>query len=375
MPRVPLNRLKQTQENDEAPHEAGTNVAVMTKRIVEARKRAGPMQKAPTVLLGGDIEQSEEDSDDSEGSLHMETTEDEESLSEVLETTTVQKAKKKRKWEKMPDWMEENSDSTEHEEKQLNEANAEGLHDRKRRIGEGAMRNVRQHQQLNIREDAIDKIRTLEEMLQKVNRGKKIRVVVESDDKNNGQSRNTEGKAKHHRMVKHHHQHLSISDEEVTDVRDYNLESEFIVQADVHHVSSENLEAERLSAAFEEPAEENLSLRQDALENKKKDVVLEPAAEECFQNAETGNFGGARPKQKKTGMRDTGAKTAREKINREKRKGHARGKKMKPATATKHQRNEQGRQNEVNWGLDESSECESDGGWDLEGGDIPLLPR
>ncbi len=66
MPRVPLRKLKQRQDDnniEEAADAPETYAVAMGKRIIEARKGKGGVQKQPGAFLGGDIELSQEDSD------------------------------------------------------------------------------------------------------------------------------------------------------------------------------------------------------------------------------------------------------------------------------------------------------------------------
>ncbi len=186
---------------------------------------------------------------------------------------------------------------------------------------------------LNIKEEAMKAMRNAEIMLQKDNRGRKVRVVVVESD--------SEKEENLHNNRVEDNRGLADTEESCS-----NQEEHFTVQADVHH-------------------DEQGAAR-----------IWTNIANDSTNTEKPGNFGGARPKQKMRNPRRHESrllKGSRQKGNGKNiniENGNKDGKSDGLQKKRHHRDKQEKQQNEVHWGLDETSE--SDGGWDCD--DIPLLP-
>ncbi len=289
MPRVPLQRLKQRNEEikeEDTAEPAETMVGAMAKRMKEAHKarKMNPTEKKQP--LGGDIEH-------------------------------------------------EDSDKSESDENHIDDTQGPGLkvegaaaNERPDHSGLEMMDTKAQHisvgdQHLDIDKEEIDIMRTLLAKIEKKNKGLNLKLVAVQSGKEIDLGEEDE---------------RIQQDEEIQDQAEITRCDEVVVQALVHQAESG--------------------------EHGRNDDFQDHLAENNNAAAELGAFaielnpaGGAKPKQ----------------IARGHQNQNARGRQIshKNTANSKTQDTTQ-----ISWGLDESSESsESDGGWDMDGGDIPLVPR
>ncbi len=190
---------------------------------------------------------------------------------------------------------------------------------------------------VNINADAIEAMKKAELMVQKGNRGRKLRVVVvesESEEENGRNQGNNDWDL--------------AETSEFAETRQEQLGS-FVVCADVHQEDSMQFQEERNGE------------RRERADNEGK-----------RKHFEAGKFNGARPKIKFGFFTDDKVQEVREKISRKETKIKVmENKHIKKPQRKMWQIENPDNQDEVNWGSEESSE--SDGDWDCD--DIPLLPR
>ncbi len=158
----------------------------MKRRLHYAMPRV-PIEK---LKAGQDIEEVRD----------VETKEKKTSFIKAAATTLLKKVMRKRKQQ---EWEERNSDTSEDEthfddtlfaeiapidndkdsNNQDDELGEKGMRNQQKKNDEDAFPRQKYHQHFNITENAMKKMKDVEEMLQRANRGKKLRVVVvESDD-------------------------------------------------------------------------------------------------------------------------------------------------------------------------------------------------
>ena len=286
---------------------------------------------------------------DIEETRDVETKEKKTSFIKAAAITLLKKVMRKRKQEDKPEWEERNSDTSEDEthfddtlfaevaptdndkdrDNEDDEFEEKRMRNQQKKNDEDAFPRRKNPQHFNITENAMKKMKDVEKMLQRANRGKKLRVlVVESDDDDN-----EDGDA--HNDVTGHNDFQ------------WDITGQFTVHADVHQVGSDKTE---------ESVEENHCV---SLHNEKNDL------DNILEEDELGHSGGARPKQRKP---DEAFYEKKQKAKKKQRTGYKRNKKQ---YGDHKERKE--KKVEVKWGLDESSE--SDGGWGCDDGDVPLLPR
>ncbi len=283
----------------------------------------------------------------------VETREKKTSFTKAVATTLLKQVKRKRKQEDKPELEERNSDTSEdetHLEDTLlaevaptdNDKNRyyeddyveeKGIRNQQKTKDVDAFPRIKNPQHLNLTENAMKKMKDAEVILQRANRGKKLRVVVVESDGEDADAHN-----------------------DVTDHNDFqwDIAGHFTVQADVHQVGSERKE--------EESVKENHFV---ILQSEENDVVSHSEVVKILKEDELGHSGRARPKQRKP---DVAFHEKKQKAKKKQRTGHKRNKKHHGD-----HKNKKEKKTEVKWGLDESSE--SDGGWGCDEGYVALLPR
>ncbi len=199
--------------------------------------------------------------------------------------------------------------------------------------------HLRKH--LTIKVEEMEAIRKIETRLKKANRGRKLRVVLESEDEEeNGEIIvSEEGNI---------HKHLGLANI-VQKQSEETQDAGFVVQADVHQEELPHLQEEQDATAPEQNGVKSIFSVSDTMENKDIEVTND-ARKEQLHEMEHG--AGVRPKK-----------------NFKQEKGKAKSKQRQKKR--KYQERMHEKHSTVNWGLEESSE--SDGGWDFD--NIPLLPR
>ncbi len=212
---------------------------------------------------------------------------------------------------------------------------------REQTITETRMKQVKEP--LHIQEDTIKAMKDMEVRLKKENRGRKLRVVVvesESEDEN--------GAIQDCPFTEKGNNHWGLAENASFTESGKNQDSPFVVQAEIHQENSVKIK------------------RKDNGEKRAR-----ADHEGQMDDFEAGIFAGARPKINVGDFAEDKVQEVREQSPRKQTKMKV--KEIKRPQRKKQQDAEPEKHNEVNWGFDESSE--SDGSWDLYEGDIPLLPR
>ncbi len=314
MPRVPLQKLKHLPNSEEGQVEQGTHVKTITRRIVEARKGKQMAKIAPQKALGGDFELSEVESDGS-------------SANDSDESHLLGAAAPKHTQEEAIQMKEAHDLQTEKEKTDT------------------VLRVTKEQFDLDEGE-----IRQMKRFLFELRERRKCRVESDSDGEILGMNF---ASCSHHADEETIHRHLAV-------------------QAIVHGVD--------LEQSHQEEAMGRTYITEKIAGNGNDQIIQEDAAEGNTQNKHklkmqsNEEHGEAKPKKiinrhsrdehKEVVVDKKDAKLERKK-NRKARKINL--------NVQKQRRSNSGTGRQPEWGFDESSE--SDGGWDVEQGDIPLLPR
>lgn len=294
----------------------------------------------------------------------VETTAKQTSHTNTWFATLITKVKRNRQQKEKPGWEDSASDSVQEDEMLLGEThftetaptsdkekeNNEAQAKKRMEKQDNLLKGGRKPHHLNINENVIKRMKDVEQMLQKANKGKKLRVVVvESDEEDDDAGCSNVGN---------------------NDLK-LNVEGEFVVQAEVHHARRGKEAEQSIETGCENINEENVSLAAITLESE-NNGGFDTGMGEMFRKMEKNNTGGAKPKQRKT---DSGEAVGKAQNVRQKASGR---KKSGDTMRRRHLRNEDEKKSmkyDVQWGLDESSESESERDWYMDGGNIPLLPR
>ncbi len=341
MPRIPLRKLKQGQNNQEVVKEDGnrpaTNVGAIARRIVEARKGRGQTLQKPESLLGGDIEDSEEESDNSENETHP---------GDVfgVGAAVVDTGMKETSEQSLE--PNQNVSDREHTDK------------------------WHRFQHLNMEEGDVEMLKRFEQKLQKQNSGKKLSLVIVGSEgemsDNKGRQISDKGLSCNVcRNAKVGSPSQQRQDQKQTDG------IQLKVQAEIHQPHFQTVVPEY----SEENAAEGGS-QWNCDQSEISDKLFESVPPRCLEQAD---LGGAKPKILRntvaTDQHRKGQFGACKHGQEKNRKAKRTQKKMTGADdniemiTQKHGKIQHS--TEAVWGCGESSESEA--GWDCD--DIPLLPR
>ncbi len=321
MPRVPLQKLKHIPDTPRDIGEAGlepvTHVGTMTKRIVEARKAIQGRNKAPQVPLGGDIETSDAETDDSD------------------ETHLLGAAAPRNQ----RDAFQEN---VAHTQRQLEQDQREDV-----------LRHTKE--QLDLDEEEMQQMKRFLLKLRERRKCSGPRVESDSDGEQISGSNFTQGS--HNEQAEAIHRHMTV-------------------QAIVHGIDLQQSD-QKEAMGRADITDNNVGVYTET-----PDQTIQEDPVEGMQNFDkmkiqpNGEHGGVKPNKtidrlsreedKKVMIDQNDVKYQKKKIGRV-------GKKNIKQDIQQQRHWKVGIDRQPEWGFDESSE--SDGGWEVEQGDIPLLPR
>ncbi len=354
MPRVPLTQLKEQQKDD--PPDNNTDEPVQKSAALWVYLKCICLQE----INKKKGQEKHNDPDTTNGNIEV-----------LMEETHLDKA--------LPNASIELDDPVD----RFSETDVEPGWKAAKHSVNGERRTMQNHQHLNINEEEMEAMKKIEMRLKKANRGKKLRVVVVESDSENDCAEVEENSCPNlHEDFEYlwsFPENVEIFESGENQESPENQAVRFIVQADVHHVPSGLSSEERGAAGLRDTEDRDSSLLNH--------MKVEPGKEEtsgrvreAILPVDAGNTGGARLKQiskpeKKTFLTNqevSGKTTGRRKTNENYEQQAPTIQSERSLTAAllkkKHQK-----LREVKWGDEESSE--SDGEWDWNGEDIPLVRR
>ncbi len=334
MPRVPLQKLKQRQNQPENNGKPETHVGTISRRIAEARVGKRETEKPFQVLLGGDIENIEDEFGEQCWKDGQEKV-DNEFLGAAASFDFVGK---------------------------------KGLQ-AEQSIRNLGRRNVKweEIEDLDFEEDEMQQIKRLEEKLQRRNGGKRLRVVLESElQQDDSFVKNTM------QCMRHKATHNQLLGEESGRPKSDNGGT-FKVEAVIHQTLIECDGKGRAAGATAESSESHESEEQGILNRMTREEKGEIQKLNLLGMRPGIEHGGAKLKVfKNTHGTDGNGKADDESLDEEQTK-RKNGNKQNNCFVSGNGKNQTQTDRDLEWGHDESSE--SDGGWDCDEGDIPLLHR